>query len=191
MSLNDEWEILYLKFSIFTGENDDAKEVFLDLKMQEGDQLKPMAKVPRGKAGWMKAKYGKNVVPWECTVQLGNTNGDKFGQWKDSHSINYRYKKVSSLHNQQAERDPWRVLNIEDPAQYRGQLGDNGTSEQRYSDQVFSVNAYVDKVDGNLISEFFIYQIDGNNSIYAGSYPSNSNEVHLIVKQGVQSVLNL
>ena len=42
-----------------------------------------------------------------------------------------------------------------------------------------------------LINEFFIYQIDGNNSIYAGSYQSNSNEVHLIVKQCVQTVLNL
>ena len=98
---------------------------------------------------------------------------------------------MSSLHNQQAKRDPWRILNIEDPGKYRGQLGDNGSTEQRYSDLVFSVNATVDKVDGNLISEFFIYQIEGNNSIYAGSYPSNSNEVHLIVKQGVQSVLNL
>ena len=68
VSLNDEWEILYLKFSIFTGENDDAKEMFLDLKMQQGDQLKKMSKIPRGKTGWMKSKYGKNVVPWECTI---------------------------------------------------------------------------------------------------------------------------
>jgi hypothetical protein len=54
VSLNDEWEILYLKFSIFTGENDDAKEMSLELKMQQGDQVKKMSKVPRGKSGWMK-----------------------------------------------------------------------------------------------------------------------------------------
>lgn len=54
VSLHDEWEILYLKFSIFTGENDDAKEMSLELKMQQGDQVKKMSKVPRGKSGWMK-----------------------------------------------------------------------------------------------------------------------------------------
>ena len=65
---------------------------------------------------WLYNKFGKQVVPWCCSVDFENKEGDNCGQWKnDSNKIQYNFIKRLAGGNMIKEREPMRILEIFDP----------------------------------------------------------------------------
>ena len=141
--------------------------------------------------GWLKAKYGdkQKLIPWQCTYRMKNTDGNKFGQFNTGFRITYRYRRVS-MEKHLIDRPIERVLEIQDPYKYLGQMGDQGTTEQT-SNQVFAVNGFIDKCDANLMTGFFINQVDNIDGIFAGSYPASLADMQKILNQRISGIINL
>ena len=150
-----------------------------------------MTRKARNTGGWLKTKYGteQKLTPWQCTYKMHNIDGNRFGQFNTGYRITYRYRRVSrEMH--QIDRPIERVLEIQDPYKYLGQVGDNRNTQQT-SNQVFAVNGFIDKCDANLMSGFFINLVDNIDGIYAGSYPSSLSDMQKILNQRIPAVLNL
>ena len=49
------------------------------------------------------------------------------------------------------EREPSRVLSIQDPNNYKGELGQQGSNIWRNVDKVFVVNGHVEMTDANFV----------------------------------------
>jgi hypothetical protein len=49
------------------------------------------------------------------------------------------------------EREPSRVLSIQDPNNYKGELGQQGSNIWRNVDKVFIVNGHVEMTDANFV----------------------------------------
>jgi len=152
-----------------------------------------MHRAPR-KEGWLLQKYGQEVIPWECKIKIDNKDGDNCGQWKidGNNKISYCFKKVSSniYNNQHREREPARLVQISNPCNYRGQLGTQGTTQQRNTDHVFAVNGFIDKCDGNILSDFYFEKL-ANYNIFMGNYPLYDFDVQRLSESGVTAVLDL
>ena len=68
------------------------------------------------------------------------------------------------------EREPSRSLHILDPIDYKGELGDNGSSSTRNASECFIVNGHVEKADANFVGGLTFDKI-GDTGIYIGPYP--------------------
>ena len=68
------------------------------------------------------------------------------------------------------ERDPKRVIQIQNPKEYDGAYGDKGTNEQGSGEKNFFVNGIFNVVDGAFLSGFFVSEIKNTNCI-VGPYP--------------------
>ena len=130
--------------------------MFMDIQLPTGGvHVEKMKRIDR-KTGWLKRKYGseQKLTPWQCVYRYQNIDGNKFGQFNTGYRITYRYRRVS-LEKHLIDRPIERVLEIQDPYKYLGQVGNTGSTEQT-TNQVFAVNGSIDKCDANLMTGFFI-----------------------------------
>lgn len=88
------------------------------------------------------------------------------------------------------ERDPERRFIIQDPHAYIGQLGGYNTSLWSNCEEVFIVNGYVNKGDGNFEGPFLLKTIE-ETGLTIGSYPGNDNDVYQIKQAGCTAVLDI
>lgn len=63
-------------------------------------------------------------------------------------------------------------------------------TQQANTSNVYIVNGYVDKCDGNFIGQFFFQQLT-NTNLFIGNYPCNLEEVIKLSQEGITGVLNL
>ena len=68
------------------------------------------------------------------------------------------------------ERAPSRVLSIQDPNNYKGELGQAGSNIWRNVDKVFIVNGHIEMTDANFVGGLSFDQI-GDTGIFIGPYP--------------------
>jgi hypothetical protein len=119
-------------------------------------QTMSMQRIPREK-GWLHYKYGKNVIPWECRLLMPNLDGNACGEFTGD-KIQLKYSFEQKLGDNPdfslKEREPLRHLEIQNPDNYRGQLGLQGMSEQFNADCVYVVNGVIDKCDANFQGSF-------------------------------------
>ena len=141
--------------------------------------------------GYILEKYGQNVSPWVGMIMMDNTENDSVGGWKQGEcAIRYSYRlQGNSTMGFGMERDPRRIVNIQNPDQYKGHLGQQGCSQQ-FEHRVFVVNGYVDKCDGNFHGGFIMQRI-ADTGIYLGSYPSQDIHFRQIINEGCGAVMNL
>jgi len=162
VELRDEWEQFTLKFSVFSP-FDEGMFLEGDSGLGLGDLR--MQRVPR-RDGWLLHKYGTTVTPWECRVKIDNKEGDSCGEWRQdvcgyTKKIQYHFRKLGSgVYNDSArEREPGRILEIENPERYQGELGAAHSEVWLNTDRVFAVNGVIDKCDANFIGDFFFERI--------------------------------
>ena len=102
-----------------------------------------------------------------------NESGDdgKWKPWSNENLITYKYQlKNPSKNINVTERDPERRFAIQDPHDYHGQLGSHMTDLWSNTEQVFVVNGFVNKGDGNFEGPF-MYKTLQDHGITIGSYP--------------------
>lgn len=113
--INDEWESYQIKFSVYQ-----PLEGQYDM-MLEGNkaQLERVVMVQSAQPKeWLMNKYGKKVRPYEVTVRM---NQEELVSQKDK--IYYSYSLKNFEQNDVIyEREPNRILEIQDPSLYRGEL---------------------------------------------------------------------
>ena len=88
------------------------------------------------------------------------------------------------------EREPYRVIEIQDPFFYRGQLAHKESSYVTKGQKAFIVNGKIDKADGNFEGGFFFNWIQ-DSQIILGTYPLSMNDVNRLKEAGVTAVLNV
>lgn len=107
-----------------------------------------------------------------------NESGD-CGQWKAGSDVNkilYKYELKNMPKSINVfERDPQRGFEIQDPSKYRGQLGAQGCNLWANTDQVFIVNGFVNKADGNFEGPFYMKTIPGAN-VTIGTFPNDDHD---------------
>jgi len=62
-----------------------------------------------------------------------------------------------------SEREPCRVLEIQEAKSYSGELGQQGSNLQKNTKKVWIVNGHVEKADGNFHRHFNVSEIKFNN----------------------------
>lgn len=158
VELRDIWEMVIIRFSVFTDEENDEQ-----VYVTKDKQHLAMKRRPR-KDGWLMTKYGKDVSPWECRLMVPNTD-PRYDLFK----LEYQYQIKTQSQNH-VERIPQRAIEILDPASYDGQLCYQGTTEQYNTDRVFLVNGFLDKCDANFLRQFKVSKIS-DSGIFIGPYP--------------------
>lgn len=73
------------------------------------------------------------------------------------------------------EREPSRIIQIQDPEKYQGELGAQKSSQWRNWDKIWIVNGHIEKADGNFLGELFFSKI-GETGICLGTYPSEEQD---------------
>jgi hypothetical protein len=89
-----------------------------------------------------------------------------------------------------SEREPKRTIVIDNPHNYRGQLGAKQTCFHGKSNKVHVVNGWMHKADGNFLNQIFYQQIR-NSGIFMGSYPLYELDVQKLNSDGITAVLNI
>lgn len=171
VQLNDEFEKYTVHFSVMNPKDAGTDEMIMEENSEEiVDQY--LEKNPLKKE-WMGVKYGEDVRPWRCQVSLSNTEGSNTGQWKPSaeNVLRYRYgRKGTDFPSVCWEREPARSVQIQNPSDYRGQLGAQGSKYWLNTDTLWIVNGQIHKADGNFLEEFYITKL-GDTRICIGSHP--------------------
>jgi hypothetical protein len=106
------------------------------------------------------------MKPWECFVKYPNTVSGLDGQFDKMHEglqkIYYNYHLTSHKKtNELIEREPKRVVYVQNPKLYNGEYGKKGNDEQTLNDINYFVNGRLNVTDGNFLSGFFISEIQG------------------------------
>jgi len=117
---------------------------------------------------------------------------------KDKDRVHDPIKKIEYLYSMKNfksqevvfEREPYRVIEIQDPFFYRGQLAHKETSYVTNTQKAFIVNGEINKADGNFEGGFFFNWIE-NTNVILGTYPLSMNDVHRLREAGVTAVLNI
>lgn len=207
VSLYDEWETYTIKFSVLEP-FDDPK---IDVRLQGNnpylhDQVMTRAEKPKE---WLMSKYGQKVSPFELSVKMRQFPEPGEAQIEDGISMDFFDPDAESRRLEQQpnkfeyyyslkkfgakdivyEREPHRLIEIQDPLLYRGQLGAAKRTRQD-SNKVFIVNGVIEKQDGNLNGGFFFNKVK-DAKIIIGTYPMTLNDVLRIKKAGATAVLNL
>lgn len=121
------------------------------------------------------------------------SSGDN-GQWKEAtteNQITYEYQLTNKIRNSKDnERAPTRNFTILDPSKYQGELGASGSTLWANTEEVFVVNGFVNKADGNFELDFRFVTID-NYGVTIGSYPANDYDVSQLRSAGCNSVLDI
>lgn len=134
-------------------------------------------------------------------MTLHNQHGSPEGQFSEGYNVSFSYtyfKKKASGGFQITERKPDRQFFIDNPLNYRGELGDpliSSTPHYKLNDVVHIVNGYVEKADGTFLYGFFfneVHEKDRKHNIIIGSYPLYEIDVQKMTKNAkVDAVLNL
>lgn len=121
----------------------------------------------------MGIKYGERKRPWECIVKMANdVSGDEgmFSATSDR-DILYNYLTKNKMTGKVIrEREPRRMIMLEQPHNYRGEFGNRGFDDQCFSEKCYFVNGVINKTDSNFLSGFFTSDIN-NSGIIIGPYP--------------------
>ena len=100
------------------------------------------------------------------SIPFDNSNGDSNGEYSE-HScpqVYYTYKKKDASGNVVKEREPYRLLRIDNPTLYDGRLGHIGLREQKQSDEGIAVNGVLRKADGTFLHGFIFRDIWEDNA---------------------------
>jgi hypothetical protein len=126
-------------------------------------------------------KYGCKVRPYEANIKLRQGGENK---------IEYFYS-LKSFQKDTAvpESEPCRVLDIQDPADYRGELAYHKTSVQT-EPQVWIVNGKIERADGNFAGGFYFNKIK-NSGIIVGSCPLGSADMERVKAARATCVMNI
>ena len=85
--------------------------------------------------------------------------------------ITYKYLIRNDQKNTTVwEREPSRFMDIQDPKDYRGELGIEGSNVWRNVEKCFIVNGHIEMADANFVGGLTFDQI-GQTGIYIGPYP--------------------
>ena len=79
---------------------------------------------------------------------------------------------------------------IQDPHKYNGQLGGYATDLWSNCEEVYIVNGFVNKGDGNFEGPFLLKTL-GDTGITIGSYPGTDQDVQMVKQAGCTAVLDL
>ena len=88
------------------------------------------------------------------------------------------------------EREPHRIIEIQDPILYRGELGYQKSNVWRDTHQVFIVNGKLEKVDGNFQGGFFFNKVK-DTRVILGTFPLTQKDLNQIQEIGATAVINL
>lgn len=138
----------------------------------------------RKKFRWLYDKYGLEMRPWEANIKM---KADRL----ENNEIIYSYSKSDP--NQRDfiyEREPSRIMEIQDPDNYRGELGLQKSSQWRNWDKVWIVNGHIEKADGNFLGELFFTKV-GDTGVCIGTHPAKEEDVERLSQAGITGVLNL
>lgn len=74
---------------------------------------------------WKNTKYGQPMRPFECIIKLPNNISGDEGQFnslnQEDQFITYQFQKVNNQKREiLLEREPMRILQIQNPATYDG-----------------------------------------------------------------------
>ena len=101
----------------------------------------------------------------------------KSSNLKSISQIIYGYSKSDASSREFLyEREPSRILKIQQPELYRGELGAQKSSQWRQWDRVWIVNGHIEKADANFLGELFYTRI-GDTRACLGTYPASEEEV--------------
>ena len=198
----DEWETFMIKFQVYEPFEDPQMDVRIQGNRPEVDN-----KVMKRQAAqdYLPYKYGKKVRPFEINIKFKQTPYVELSQNESEVDRNpegevlfqgrhnrFEYCYSSKLFNSNDvvyEREPHRVIEIQDPLHYRGQLGINKSSVQD-SHKVFIVNGKIEKADGNFNGGFFFNKIK-DSGVIIGTYPLSQNDILRMQRAGTTAVLNI
>lgn len=175
---DDIWQQYNLKFSVFSHEGDDEKMV-MDFRHDSSGATRSLEMMRSSrKDKWMFNKYGIEVVPWECSIDMSNLQNSATGEFKseDEANFHYRFRKIRAKQGDEPEREPMRFLHLQRPGLYEGQLGCCGNTQQVNTSSVYIVNGMADKCDANFIGKFFFEHIQEFN-VFLGNYPSDNSDI--------------
>jgi hypothetical protein len=192
VEIDDEWEEFTVIFSVNHPSIDYTGKMFLDGNITSIDLLE--MRQDEDEEEWMPVKYGEEKRPYKVQVQMANKESGDEGKWKSVTSTNcvhYKYElKNMSKNASVSERDPERNFIIQDPHNYNGQLGGYKTDLWSNCEEVFIVNGFVNKGDGNFEGPFLMKTIE-ETGITLGSYPGTDSEVYQIKQAGCTAVLDV
>ena len=193
MELRDEWEHFSIRFSIYSSSLEDDGAEFMriigsipELTRSGSVESGPLKlKRSKRKFRWLNDKYGQELRPWECNLKFKIDVLEKFNEIIYSYSKTGKNKKEFIY-----EREPSRIMEIQKPQTYRGELGLQKSSQWRNWDKVWIVNGHIEKADGNFLGELFCSKI-GDSGLCIGTYPSKEEDVQRLQQAGITGVLNL
>lgn len=142
---------------------------------------------------WMPVKYGCPMNAFRATILMENTKSGENGQWKAGEVANQvRYEYRLNLGGDQTliERQPARIFTILDPSNYKGQLGATGNTLWANTEDVFVVNGFVNKGDGNFELDF-TFEDFTKQKVAIGSFPGRDNDASQVKNAGCTSLLDI
>lgn len=126
---------------------------------------------------------GEKVRPWEFFVTFKQGVCPKY--------IKYKYSVRNDLKDTNVwEREPSRVLDLQDPNSYRGELGRAGSNVWRNVEKAFIVNGHVEMSDANFVGGLTFDKI-GDTNIFIGPYPQLEQDTEALKEAGVTGIFNV
>ena len=105
--------------------------------------------------------------------------------------VRYNYsKRCQSSGLQEWEREPCRMMEIQDPRLYKGQLRVNRKNSWLNCHKVWVVNGQINKTDSNFRVNFKFSKI-ADTRLYVGNCPITEDDVMALAAEGVKGVLSL
>lgn len=165
---NEKWEKMWVSFMVYYPRLQPTDQLLFTCE-KVGVSKRPMKEMHR-KFDWMEHKYGMNVRPWEIDVEVDNIRAER-GQFRsdDESALQYHFSVRRGDGTELVEREPARMIDLQNPNKYRGQLGSQNSPLWLNTDRVWNVNGAVFKADGNFLNCFFFKKI-GETPISLGSY---------------------
>lgn len=88
------------------------------------------------------------------------------------------------------EREPSRVLDLQDPNGYKGELGHAGSNMWRNVSKAYVVNGHCEMADANFVGGLTFDQI-GDTGIFIGPYPQLEQDTQAMMEAGITGVFNV
>ena len=94
--------------------------------------------------------------------------------------LKYKYSTFNEENNRTVwEREPTRELQLLDPNDYQGQLGNQRTNMWKNVFPVNLVNGHIEKADANFVGDMRFDKI-GKTKIWLGPYPQTEKDIDLL-----------
>jgi hypothetical protein len=120
--INDEWETYLINYTVFQPFEDNLFDMRIEGNRPELDhQVLKKRELP---VDWMPVKYGQKMRPYELDIKVRQNEKDISNEESGK---NVRFEYYYSMKKFETgeivyEREPHRVLEIQDPILYRGEL---------------------------------------------------------------------